>query len=166
VTRKLPVRGTEGTVQTAIAVIRKKNTVTTMKDARQLEYLVATPDEMLPTTNPSGLPQPKAPITIFLRRPGRYVVKRIPTAGGEIAAVPRPKNPRRISSAIPCGAKAVMRAKMLRKTKPKISWALRPKRSAVFPKNSTNEPLERLKACQCRVGQEERAHTQVMLISM
>ena len=62
-----------------------------------------------------------------------------------MAAVPNPRNPRRTFKAIPFGAKEVMRAKMLRKAKPARTWILRPKRSAVFPKNSTNEPLESLR---------------------
>ena len=107
-----------GTVQNATAVMAKKKIATMMKDARQEEYLVATPAEMLPITNPIGLQQPSAPITVFLRRPGGYVVKRIPTAGGAMAAVPRPRNPRRTFKAIPLGAKEVRRANRLRKAKP------------------------------------------------
>jgi hypothetical protein len=107
-----------GTVQNAMAVMAKKKMATTMNDARQLEYFVATPEEILPSTKPTGLPQPNAPITLFLRRPGGYVVKRIPIAGGEMAAVPSPRNPSRTFKAMPFGAKEVMRAKRLRKAKP------------------------------------------------
>ena len=89
-----------------------------MNEARQLKYFVATPEEMLPITKPSGLPQPNAPVTMFLRLPGGYVVKRIPIEGGAIAAVPSPRRPRRIFKAMPLGAKEVMMAERLRKAKP------------------------------------------------
>ena len=101
-----------------MSIMAKKKMATTIKDSRQLEYLVATPEEMLPNTKPSGLPQPSAPVTLFLRWPGGYVVKRIPIAGGAMAAVPRPRNPSRTFKAIPFGAKDVMRAKRLMKAKP------------------------------------------------
>jgi hypothetical protein len=119
--RKLPALGIVGTVQNAIAVMTKKKMATTMNDARQLEYLVATPEDMLPSTKPRGLPQPSAPVTMFLLRPGGYVVKSIPTAGGAMAAVPRPRKPSRTFKAMPFGAKEVTRAKRLRKARPASS---------------------------------------------
>lgn len=107
-----------GTVQNAITVMTAKKMATTMNDARQLKYFVATPEETLPITKPSGLPHPSAPVTKFLRVPGGYVVKRIPIEGGAMAAVPRPRNPRRTFNAMPFGAKEVIRANRLRNARP------------------------------------------------
>ena len=91
-----------------------------------------------------GLPAPKAPVALFLRRPSGYAANSIPIAGGDMTAVPSPRNPQSMFIAIGFGAKNVMREKRLRKAMPVTSCILLPKRSAVLPKKSMNDPLARL----------------------
>ena len=93
---------------------------------------------------PTGFPAPSAPVTIFLLRPSGYVARSTPIAGGDIIAVPRPRIPHIMSIEIGFGAKDVMREERLSSAMPRISWTLGPNRSAVLPKNRTNDPLERL----------------------
>lgn len=102
------------------------------------------PEDRLPNMKPTGFPEPRAPVALFLRLPSGYVANRVPIAGGEIAAVPRPRNPQRTFKAIALGAKAVISETRLRNPIPPRSWILRPRRSAVFPENSINDPLPRL----------------------
>src|SRR6187402_763259 len=127
-------------VQTARIVMMKKNTAMTRKDCLQLAYFVAKPEDILPRMNPRGLLAPRAPVTLFLLRPSGYIAKSVPIAGGEITAVPKPRKPQRTLMESAFGAKAVRREKRARDAKPARSWNLRPKRSAILPKKSMNEP--------------------------
>lgn len=115
-----------------------------MKDARQPEYFVAMPADMLPRMKPTGLPDPKAPVTRFRRRPSEYVANNVPIAGADIIAVPNPRMPQRTFMVMGLGAKEVPSEERLRSNMPARSCILRPKRSAVFPKKSMKEPLARL----------------------
>ena len=102
------------------------------------------PADILPRMKPTGLPDPKAPVTRFRRRPLAYVVNNVPIAGGVIIAVPSPRKPQRTFMIMGLGAKEVPSEKRLRSNMPTRSCALRPKRSAIFPKKSLKEPLARL----------------------
>ena len=118
----------------------------TKNDARQFQYLVASPEDILPSMKPIGFPAPRAPVTLFLLLPSGYVVNSVPIAGGEMTAVPRPRKPQRTFIVVGFGAKAVSNENTVRYTMPHSSCNLRPNRSAVFPKQSMKEPLPRLMA--------------------
>jgi len=125
-------------------VMTKKKDETTINEVRQLEYFAESPDEILPRTKPTGLPAPSAPVALFLLQPSGYVAKRIPIAGGDIAAVPSPSKPQRTFMIIALGAKAAVKEDIPRNAMPASNCVLRPKLSAVFPKNNMKEPLARL----------------------
>lgn len=116
----------------------------TTNEALQLKKWVDSPEDILPSMKPTGFPEPRAPVALFLRLPSGYIANKVPIAGGEIAAVPRPRNPQRTFIAMAVGAKAVISETRLRNAMPARSWILRPRRSAVFPENSINDPLPRL----------------------
>lgn len=139
-----PDAGIRGTVQKASNDMMKKKMATTINAARQLKILVAIPEDILPNIKPIGLPAPKAPVALLRRRPSGYVAKSVPIAGGDIIAVPRPRNPQRTFRAIGLSTKEAIRDIRLRNAMPPRSCAFPPKRSAVFPKNNMNEPLASL----------------------
>src|ERR1700684_1632233 len=93
---------------------------------------------------PIGFPVPRAPVALFRLRPSGYVANKVPMAGGETTAVPRPRKPQSTFMAMGFRTNAVASEVRLRNAMPERSWSLRPKRSAVFPKNSMKEPLARL----------------------
>jgi hypothetical protein len=132
-------------VKIAAMVMRRKNIEIVMNEARQFHHFVTRPEDTLPRMNPSGLPVPRAPATLFLRRPSGYVANSVPMAGGDTAAVPKPRNPQRMLRAIGLGANAAMSEKRLSAAIPPRSCIFRPKRSAVFPKKSMNEPAPSLR---------------------
>lgn len=68
-------------------------------------------------------------------------------AGGDTMAVPRPRKLHRMIKIMGEGEKAARREERVRKARPVMIWILRPSRSAVLPKKSMNEPLERLRMC-------------------
>jgi hypothetical protein len=140
-----PERISKGIVQNAMIAMAKKNMEMHKKEALQSKILVANPEDMLPSRKPIGFAAPKAPVTKFRRRPSGYAAKRMPMAGGEIAAVPKPRKPHRTFRVIAFGENAVMNEKRLRKAMPVRTWIFRPKRSAVFPKKSMKDPLARLR---------------------
>jgi len=116
----------------------------TRNEDLQLEYFVARPVYILPIIKPTGFPAPSTPVTLFRLCPSGYVASNMPVAGGPIIAVPIPRNPQRTSNDVGLGTKDVMSENKPRSVVPRISWILRPKRSAVFPKKSTKDPFVRL----------------------
>ena len=83
--------------------------------------MVATPDDTLPNMKPIGFPVPRAPVALFRLRPSGYVANKVPMAGGETTAVPRPRKPQSTFMAVGFGAKAVASDVALRNAMPERS---------------------------------------------
>ena len=128
----------------ARTVMTQKKIAMMMNEARQLNTLVAIPDDILPIMKPTGLPEPRAPVALFNLVPSWYVAKSVPIAGGAMAAVPRPRKPQSTFRATAFGTNAARSEERLRNAMPPRSWILRPRRSAVLPKKSMKEPLASL----------------------
>jgi len=105
-------------VQKESMAITKKKMQITIKEDRHPYVLVDNPDDILPNMKPTGFPDPKAPVALLRRFPSGYVAKRAPMAGGETAAVPRPRKPQSMFMAIGLGVQKVMNEMKLRKAMP------------------------------------------------
>jgi hypothetical protein len=68
------------------------------------------------------------------------MVPSIPCAGGTAQADQMPKTPQSTSSVMPSWEKPAPKQKTLNKNRDAINMLLRPKRSAMEPKNKSREP--------------------------
>jgi len=114
----LPRGGSMGMVQEESRAIIKKKMQMTIKDDRHPYILVDSPDDILPKIKPTGFPDPRAPVALLRRFPSGYIAKRAPIAGGETAAVPRPRKPHSTFMDNGFGVQKVMKEMRLRKAMP------------------------------------------------
>jgi hypothetical protein len=134
-----------GTVKYAIIVTQKYTMARKKNQALQLKICVNSPARMVPKTKPSGLPAENAPNDLFFRGLGfSYMVPSMPWAGGTAAADQIPRTPQRISRVMPDWEKPAPRLKMLNRSIDTMNMLFRPKRSAMLPKNKSNEPAVNL----------------------
>lgn len=125
--------------QTRYTMAKKKN------EALQLNRCVAMPDEILPTTNPTGFPALKQANAMFLRRDGvLYAAPKMPIAGGTEAADQRPRIPLKISRYMAFVAKPVIKFDSAKAPMLEIKMPRRPKVSAILEKNRRKDPAVRL----------------------